>query len=151
MTDLRNLYQEVIFDHNRNPRNFGPLADANRCADGYNPLCGDQLKLYMRVDDEGVIADISFEGHGCAISKASASIMTETLKGKTVDEARRYFKSFHAMATGDGELDDDLPASTKLQVLSGVREFPTRVKCATLAWHTARAAIDQQTDEVTTE
>lgn len=151
MSDLRELYQEVIFDHNRNPRNFGKLDMANRHAEGFNPLCGDQLSLHMLVGDDGVIEDIRFEGHGCAISKASASIMTETLKGKTLVEAHAYFDSFHAMATGDTEIDADLPDVEKLEVLSGVRSYPARVKCATLAWHTARAAIDGGSEPVTTE
>jgi len=150
MSDLRDLYQEVIFDHNRNPRNFGRLDEANRQAEGFNPLCGDELCLYMVVDGDGVITDITFEGRGCAISKASASIMTETLKGKSEDEAQAYFKSFHAMATGEGELAA-LPDAEKLEVLGGVREYPTRVKCATLAWHTAHAALARETTPVSTE
>lgn len=151
MSDLRELYQEVIFDHNRNPRNFGKLDAANRHAEGFNPLCGDELRLYMIVDDGGVIEDIRFEGHGCAISKASASIMTETLKGKSVTEAHAYFDSFHAMATGEDDIDTELPDAEKLEVLGGVRSYPARVKCATLAWHTARAAIDGRGEAVTTE
>ncbi len=151
MSDLRELYQEVIFDHNRNPRNFGKLDAANRHAEGFNPLCGDELRLYMIVDDSSVIEDISFEGHGCAISKASASIMTETLKGKSLAEAHAYFDSFHAMATGEDDVDTELPDAEKLEVLSGVRSYPARVKCATLAWHTARAAIDGGSEPVTTE
>ena len=150
MSGLRDLYQEVIFDHNRNPRNFGRLENANRTAEGNNPLCGDQLKLYMLVDAAGVIREVMFEGHGCAISTASASIMTETLKGKTEEQAHEYFRSFHAMVTGE-PLDDGAADVGKLEVLGGVREYPTRVKCATLAWHTAEAALGRERDRVTTE
>lgn len=138
---LRSLYQEVIFDHNRNPRNFGELERCNRHADGYNPLCGDQLKVYLVVDDDDVIEEIRFKGRGCAISTASASIMTETLKGKSVAEAERYFASFHAMVTDSDAPDDAIEDLDKLEVLSGVKSYPSRVKCATLAWHTVRAAI----------
>ncbi len=147
MSSLRDLYQEVIFDHNRNPRNRGSLEQANRFAEGVNPLCGDHLRLYMLVDDEGVIRDVAFQGQGCAISTASASIMTETLKGKTEEEAHRCFKRFHAMVTGEGDGAD----MGKLEVLAGVRQYPTRVKCATLAWHTAEAALRQKHERVTTE
>jgi len=150
MSDLRDLYQEVIFDHNRNPRNFGKLDEANRHAEGFNPLCGDELCLYMIVDDNGIITEITFEGRGCAISKASASIMTEILKGKSEYEAQAYFNSFHAMATGEGELSA-LPDAEKLEVLGGVREYPARVKCATLAWHTAHAALAKEMKPVSTE
>ncbi len=150
MSGLRDLYQEVIFDHNRNPRNFGRLENANRTAEGNNPLCGDQLKLYMLVDANGVIREVMFEGHGCAISTASASIMTETLKGKTEEQAHEYFRSFHAMVTGES-LDDGAADVGKLEVLGGVREYPTRVKCATLAWHTAEAALGRERERVTTE
>lgn len=151
MDDLRNLYQEVIFDHNRNPRNYGKLENPNRTAQGYNPLCGDQLKLYMELGDDGRIADVSFEGNGCAISTASASIMTSIIKGKTAEEAQVYFDSFHGMVTGEGDGDDSLEDFDKLRVLGGVAEYPSRVKCATLAWHTVRAAIDDSEDPVTTE
>ncbi len=150
MSDLRELYQEVIFDHNRSPRNFGSLDDANRTAEGYNPLCGDQVKLYLRVED-GVIKDVSFDGQGCAISTASASIMTEALKGKTEQDVENYFKTFQAMVTGEGDTDDSLEDMAKLEVLGGVREFPMRVKCATLPWHTARAALEGEGNSVTTE
>ncbi len=150
MSDLRELYQEVIFDHNRSPRNFGKLDDANRTAEGYNPVCGDQVKLYVRVED-GIIRDVSFDGQGCAISTASASIMTEALKGKTEQEAENYFKSFQALVTGEGEADDSLEEMFKLEVLGGVREFPMRVKCATLPWHTIHAALENKTGSVTTE
>ena len=147
MSDLRELYQEVIFDHNRNPRNYGVLEDANRKAEGFNPLCGDQLTVYMRVNDQGVIEKVTFEGQGCAISTASASIMTEELIGKTAEQAQKIFDSFHDAVTG-GDSDEDIG---KLEVLSGVKDYPTRVKCATLPWHTTNAAINQQDEPVTTE
>jgi len=148
MDDLRNLYQEVIFDHNRNPRNFHAMADANRRADGFNPLCGDQLTVYMKLNNAGVIEDVSFEGKGCAISTASASIMTETLKGKTEREAEQLFRAFQDIVTGKAESGTNLG---KLQVLAGVRDYPARVKCATLAWHTVHAAMAQQSQKVSTE
>ncbi|MEO8680517.1 MAG: Fe-S cluster assembly sulfur transfer protein SufU [Vicinamibacterales bacterium] len=138
MSELSDLYQEVILDHNRRPRNFRAIEAPSSTQEGYNPLCGDRLTLYMSVDD-GVIKDVSFQGSGCAISKASASIMTETLKGKTVGEARQLFERFHAMITSDPSVPaDDMG---KLSALAGVREFPTRVKCASLAWHTMKAAV----------
>jgi len=151
MDDLRNLYQEVIFDHNRNPRNYGKLEEANRTAEGYNPLCGDQLKLYMLLDKNNLIQDLRFEGHGCAISTASASIMTSILKGKTAADAQEYFENFHGLVTGEGDGNDELEDFDKLRVLGGVAEYPSRVKCATLAWHTVRAAIDNDDSEVSTE
>lgn len=148
MSDLRELYQEVIFDHNRHPRNFGKLPGANACAEGFNPMCGDKVAVYLKLDN-GVISDVSFQGCGCAISTASASLMTEFLKGKTVEEAQRLFEQFHAMVTGpEGSGHDDLG---KLEVLEGVREFPARVKCATLAWHTLRAALQGERQTVSTE
>ena len=147
MSDLRELYQEVIFDHNRNPRNYGVLEGANRKAEGFNPLCGDQLTVYMLVNDEGIIEKVTFEGQGCAISTASASIMTEELIGKTAGQAQIIFDSFHTVVTG-GESDKDIG---KLEVLTGVKDYPTRVKCATLPWHTTNAAIKQQDEPVTTE
>lgn len=146
-TDLRDLYQEVIFDHNRQPRNFHVLEDANRSADGHNPLCGDQLTVYVKVDGDE-IQDVSFVGHGCAISTASASLMTEAVKGKPVAEATRLFDLMHQMLTESHPEDADLG---KLEVLSGVREFPARVKCATLAWHTLHNAITQTTQTAKTE
>lgn len=147
MSDLRDLYQEVIFDHNRNPRNFGRLADANHHADGNNPLCGDRLRLYLRVDGD-VIADARFEGSGCAISTASASLMTERLKGMKVAEAEALFHKFHAAVTEGREGEG--PELGKLSVLTGVRDYPARVKCATLAWHTLEAALHHQ-DTASTE
>ena len=140
MDDLRNLYQEVIFDHNRNPRNFHALAGANRKADGFNPLCGDQLTVYMKLNNAGVIEDVSFEGKGCAISTASASIMTEVLKGKTEQDAEKLFRAFHGIVTGKEDADANLG---KLQVLAGVRDYPARVKCASLCWHTMHGALNK--------
>mgnify|MGYP003330182106 FL=1 len=148
MSDLRDLYQEVILDHNRNPRNFGPLEDADLRADGHNPLCGDKLSIAVNVVD-GVVADIRFEGSGCAISKASASLMTEGIKGRTLDEARKLFDRFHQLVTGgSASPDEDLG---KLAVFAGVRDYPARVKCAILAWHTLCAAVDDNQDVVSTE
>lgn len=147
MSDLRELYQEVILDHNRRPRNFGKLEHANRLAEGYNPLCGDRVSVFLQVED-GRIRDISFQGSGCAISTASASLMTEALRGCSVDEARALFHGFHGLVT-TGEADAG--ALGKLAVLAGVREYPIRVKCATLAWHAAQAALDQQDRPVSTE
>ncbi len=142
MSELRELYQEVIFDHNRNPRNFGKLADANHHADGNNPLCGDRLSLYLKIEDD-VIADIRFEGMGCAISTASASLMTERLKGMKVADAEALFRKFHAVVTADGNSGEG-PELGKLSVLTGVRDYPARVKCATLPWHTLEAALHDQ-------
>lgn len=147
MNDLRELYQEVIFDHYRRPRNFGKPESANHEAEGYNPLCGDKVKVYLKVED-GVIRDAHFEGSGCAISTASASLMTESLKGKREDEALRLLEDFHRMVTGVGRQTGNLG---KLEALAGVREFPQRVKCATLAWHTLQAALKDQHEPVTTE
>lgn len=147
--DLRDLYQEVIFDHNRNPRNFRVMADANRQVEGFNPLCGDRLTLYLKVDDH-VITDASFQGSGCAISTASVSLMTEIVKGKTEAEADTLFKQFHEMTTGKSE-EINLEAIGKLAVLAGVREYPARVKCATLAWHTLDAALKNQEKSISTE
>ncbi len=144
---LRELYQEVILDHSRRPRNFGPCASANRTARGNNPLCGDRMTVHLSVAD-GVVADVSFEGNGCAISIASASLMTEAIKGRTADEVRALFDRFHHLVTVD---DADAGALDKLAVFAGVREFPVRVKCATLAWHTLAAALDGRTDEISTE
>jgi nitrogen fixation NifU-like protein len=139
MTDgLQDLYQEVILDHNRRPRNFRVIEGGQR-QEGYNPLCGDRVVVYMTIAD-GVVRDVSFEGVGCAIAKASASLMTEALRGLTVDAARKRFSEFQAMVTAAHDVP---PADLgKLSVLAGVREFPTRVKCASLAWHTAKAVLD---------
>jgi len=142
MSDLRDLYQETILDHGKNPRNFGKLDDANHTAQGHNPLCGDRLTVFVKTED-GRISDVTFEGNGCAISMASASLMGEALKGMPVDEADKVFQTFHELVTSetDGTPDEDLG---KLVVFSGVREFPVRVKCATLAWHTLRAALEDK-------
>ena len=145
--DLRELYQEVIFDHNRSPRNFHKMDDADRVADGHNPLCGDQLTLYVRLKD-GVIDEVSFVGHGCAISTASASLMTEAVKGHTIAEVEALFRDFHALLTGEPPQGRDFG---KLEVLSGVREFPVRVKCATLAWHTLHNALTGEAAAAKTE
>ena len=148
MSELSELYQAVILDHNKKPRNFRKLENANRSAEGYNPLCGDQLKVYLHVEDDQV-KEISFEGSGCAISKASASMMTQAVKGKTKAEAETLFNEFHRMATG--ELDEESEANHlgKLTIFAGVRDFPARVKCATLSWHTMHAALNEQTQTST--
>ena len=148
MSDLGDLYQEVILDHNRRPRNFRTMEDANRKQEGYNPLCGDRLMLYVKLEADR-IADVAFQGSGCAISKASASLMTEALKGKTVDEARELFEKFHDMVTSSPE--SEAPDLGKLSVLSGVREYPTRIKCASLPWHTLKAAVAGERGTVSTE
>ncbi|MTJ81386.1 MAG: SUF system NifU family Fe-S cluster assembly protein [Telmatospirillum sp.] len=150
--DLRDLYQEVILDHGRHPRNRRMIEDANHFAHGENPLCGDQLTVFLKVGPDGVIKDVSFEGRGCAISTASASLMTEVIVGKTEAEAQKLFEDFHAMATGGeahsgDEFEDEID---RLTVLAGVRDYPVRVKCATLAWHTLAAAIKDE-QKVTTE
>jgi nitrogen fixation NifU-like protein len=142
MSELSELYQQVILDHNKKPRNFHKLENANRKADGYNPLCGDQLRVYLHLDGDQV-QEVSFEGSGCAISKASASMMTQAVKGKTKAEAETLFNEFHRMATG--ELDENEPNHLgKLTIFAGVRDFPARVKCATLSWHTMHAALNEQ-------
>ncbi|TPQ24841.1 Fe-S cluster assembly sulfur transfer protein SufU [Methylomonas koyamae] len=148
--ELRDLYQEVIFDHNRNPRNFRIMDDANRRVDGFNPLCGDKLTLFLKIGVDHVIQDASFQGSGCAISTASVSLMTEIIKGMSEAEAEALFKQFHEMTTGKTE-DINLEAIGKLAVLAGVREYPARVKCATLAWHTLDAALKNQQEAVSTE
>ena len=150
MSDLRELYQEVILDHNRRPRNFQKLDGANRTAEGYNPLCGDQITVYVRLED-GVIKDISFQGSGCAISKASASMMTASLKGKTAAAGDALFETFHKMVTADLSVTFDPLEVGKLAAFSGVREFPVRVKCATLPWHTLHAALEGKGEPVSTE
>jgi nitrogen fixation NifU-like protein len=149
VSDLGDLYQQVILDHNQRPRNFRTIEGAAR-ADGHNPLCGDRLTLTVEVRD-GRIADIGFVGSGCAISKASASMMTEAVKGRTHEEAEALFHAFHGLVTGDGTVADDDPRLGKLVVFAGVRDYPVRVKCATLAWHTLRAALEQDGGTATTE
>lgn len=147
MTELDDLYQEVIIDHSKRPRNRGTLAGATHTAEGYNPLCGDRLTLHLKVED-GRVAAVAFEGAGCAISTASASLMTDAIKGKTPDEAEATFQGFHRLLTEDRAT---VPGLGKLAVFSGVRDYPMRVKCATLAWHTLRAALRGQSAPVTTE
>ena len=142
--NLRELYQEIILDHSRHPRHFGALGEANHVAEGHNPLCGDRVKVYLQVDDKGRIADVSFEGRGCAISVASASLMTEMLKGRTVEEAETLMGGFLDMVKGEnvnGLQGDDREL---LQVMAGVSAFPMRVKCATLAWHAMKAALENE-------
>ena len=151
MSELRELYQQIILDHNKNPRNFGKLEKANRVQEGFNPLCGDHLHVYLDLDDDGIIQDIHFEGSGCAISKASASLMTALLKGKTRAEAEEQFDRFHGLVTADTDAPVDLEAYGKLAVFAGVREFPMRVKCAPLAWHTMKAALEGDDTPVSTE
>jgi nitrogen fixation NifU-like protein len=146
--DLKDLYRDVIVDHNRHPRNFREIADADRRADGFNPLCGDKLTVFVKLDGDRII-DVSFNGSGCAISVASASLLTESIKGKTIAEAEQLFSHMHQMLTR-GELDFDVTSLGKLGALSGVREFPARVKCASLCWHTLDAALHRQ-EQVSTE
>ena len=148
--DLRDLYQEVILDHNKKPRNFRVLPEANRKAEGYNPLCGDKVTVFAKVE-EGVLKDLAFQGSGCAISTSSASLMTEQLKGKTEAEAKEIFRKFHAMVTSPAGTQASSEGLGKLAVLSGVSEFPVRVKCASLAWHTLNAALENRADPVSTE
>lgn len=146
--ELRELYQEIIIDHNRNPRNHHAMDDATTQANGFNPLCGDKLTVYAKLH-EGLITDLSFVGCGCAISQASASLMTDALKGKTIEEAHDLFHRFHHMLTIDEEIQ--LSSMDKLSVLAGVKAFPARVKCATLPWHTLEAALNKDTSVVKTE
>jgi nitrogen fixation NifU-like protein len=151
--DLQELYQEVILDHNKRPRNFRAIEDGRK-AEGYNPLCGDRLTVYLRVEN-GRVEDVSFQGSGCAISKASASLMTDAVKGKTVEEAKALFDRFHRMITRRPDEPDDPGESGdglgKLSVLAGVRQFPIRIKCASLAWHALHSAIEARDDVVSTE
>lgn len=147
MSDLRSLYEEVILDHNRNPRNFQKKPDGTNChAYGFNPLCGDEFTINLKVED-GIILDVGFEGAGCAIATASASLMTESLIGKTIEDAEKLFNSVHNLLTKQGDAGN----VGKLQVLEGVHEYPARVKCATLCWHTMHAALNNQKDTVSTE
>ena len=148
MSDLRELYQEVILDHGKHPRNFRFPEGSNHEAEGYNPLCGDRLTLKLVVAGDRIV-DAGFQGSGCAISTASASTMTEAIKGKTLSEVDQIFRSFHALVTGNGEGDPE--ALGKLAVFGGVAEFPMRVKCATLSWHTLRAALEDSPEQATTE
>jgi nitrogen fixation NifU-like protein len=150
MDELRELYQEMILDHHKHPRNFHKLEGANHHAEGYNPLCGDRVTVYVLLDGD-VIKDISFEGSGCAICTASTSVMTETLKGKTLAEAESCFGKFHDLVTSDPSATQDLEAMGKLAVFAGVREYPIRIKCATLPWHTFQAALEDKSETVSTE
>jgi nitrogen fixation NifU-like protein len=148
MSDLRDLYQDVILEHSKNPRNYRTIEAANRTAEGFNPLCGDHFTVYLQVGD-GQIRDISFQGSGCAISKASASMMTQALKGKSMEQAEELFQKFHHVVTGkDGVSSEELG---KLAAFAGVSEYPVRVKCATLAWHALRAALEGEQHAVSTE
>jgi nitrogen fixation NifU-like protein len=147
MSELQDLYQDVVIDHGRNPRNFRELPNATHQAEGYNPLCGDKLTLFIQVED-GVVTDASFQGSGCAISTASASLMTDHLKGKTPEQAEAIFRQFHELLTEEGTETDALG---KLTVLEGVSAYPTRIKCATLAWHTLQAALAGKDEAATTE
>jgi nitrogen fixation protein NifU and related proteins len=147
---LEALYQELILDHNRSPRNYGELADATRRANGHNPSCGDTLTVWVKLDGD-VIADVSFTGSGCAISKASASLMTQAVKGKSSGEADALFEKVHGLLTGRRTAGNDGPALGRLEALAGVSRFPTRVKCATLAWHALRSALHDSATNVTTE
>ena len=151
MFDLRDLYLQVIVDHNKAPRNFGKLACYNHDADGYNPLCGDKLHVYVHVNDDGVIEDISFEGEGCAISVASASLMTEALKGRPLADFPTTFDNFQHMVTADIDEQPDEAVLGKLAVLAGVREFPSRIKCAVLCWHTLKSAVEDSHEVAKTE
>jgi nitrogen fixation protein NifU and related proteins len=146
---IRDLYQEVVFDHNRNPRNFRVMDDPSRTIDGFNPLCGDRITLFVKLDGS-IITDVSFQGSGCAISTASASLMTEIVRGKTEDEAHQLFELFHRITTGQDEVTN-FEELGKLAVLAGVRAYPARVKCATLAWHSLEAALNNEGEEVSTE
>ena len=149
MSELSELYQQVILDHNKKPRNFRKLESANHTAEGYNPLCGDQLTIYMNLENDRV-TDVGFEGSGCAISKASASMMTQAVKGKSKEQAETLFKEFHSMVTGELDEENEENALGNLRIFAGVREFPVRVKCATLPWHTMHAALNKQ-DQTSTE
>ena len=150
MSDLRELYQEVILDHTKRPRNFGKLERTSHRAEGFNPICGDAVCINLDVED-GVVKAVSFEGHGCAISTASASLMTEAVKGRSAEEVERLFEKFHALVTSSLQSEAEVGNLGKLRVFAGVREFPMRVKCATLSWHTLRAALSESHATVTTE
>ena len=149
MSDLKSLYQEIILEHYRKPRNFGPLDGAGLEASGHNPLCGDRIKVSLVLDQDQKVSKIAFEGAGCAISTASASLMTEAVKGKTTEEAQELFKQFRDMVTGRSEIGE--PDLGKLEALAGVRDLPIRIKCATLAWHTLQAALTETSDPISTE
>lgn len=148
--ELSELYQEVILDHNKNPRNFGPIPIKTHSLKGHNPLCGDQITVNLCVED-GIVKDISFEGSGCAVSKASASIMTTLIKGQTIEKANEIFEQFHSLITSDMNEEVDLDSLGKIAVFAGVREYPSRIKCANLAWHTMKNALEDKKDNVVTE
>jgi len=148
--ELKELYQQVILDHNKSPRNFRVMDNATQHAEGFNPLCGDHLDIYLIIED-GIVKDVSFKGEGCAISKASASVMTSVLKGKTIEEAEALFEKFHDLVTGKLGGNLDLDELGKLAVFGGIQEFPVRVKCASLAWHTMMSALKGNKEKVTTE
>ncbi len=149
-SDLRDLYQQVIVDHSKRPRNFRVVEGANRTVEGFNPLCGDKITIFLRIEDN-VVKDLSFQGAGCAISTASASLLTEALKGKTLEEAEALFESFHDLVTGLQPDHTEPDKLGKLAAFSGVCDYPTRVKCATLAWHTLRAALKGEQKPISTE
>ena len=150
MSELQELYQDMVIDHNNRPRNYRKLEGANRTVEGYNPLCGDRIILYVKLEDE-LIADIGFQGSGCAISRASSSMMTEGVKGKSKAEAKEIFDAFHQMITRGPDMDFDSEKVGDLEILSGVSEFPARVKCATLSWHTLHSALEGREEPISTE
>ena len=150
MFDAQDLYQEIVMDHNRRPRNFGSIADSTSSSEGFNPLCGDQVTVFLKVSDE-IVEDVSFEGVGCAISKSSASMMTEGVKGKSVEEALTVFQAFRRMLTTTSDQVEDSEILGDLEILKGVSQYPTRIKCATLSWHTLQAALQGSGSNVSTE
>ena len=150
MFDAQDLYQEIVMDHNRRPRNFGSIADSPSSSEGFNPLCGDQVTVFLKVSDE-IVEDVSFEGVGCAISKSSASMMTEGVKGKSVEEALIVFQAFRRMLTTTSDQVEDSEILGDLEILKGVSQYPTRIKCATLSWHTLQAALQGSGSDVSTE
>ncbi len=150
MFDAQDLYQEIVMDHNRRPRNFGSIADSTSSSEGFNPLCGDQVTVFLKVSDE-IVEDVSFEGVGCAISKSSASMMTEGVKGKSVEEALTVFQAFRRMLTTTSDQVEDSEVLGDLEILKGVSQYPTRIKCATLSWHTLQAALQGSGSNVSTE
>ncbi len=149
-SEFKELYQEIILEHNRSPRNFGKLENATHKMEGRNPLCGDQYTIYLNIEDN-IIKDVRFEGSGCAISKASASVMTTTIKGKTLEQSEEYFTIFHKIVTGEADADETFESVGKIVAFAGVAEFPVRVKCASLAWHTMHNALAGKNKKVSTE
>ncbi len=150
MFDSQELYQEIVMDHNRRPRNFGSMTDSTATSEGFNPLCGDQITLFLKVSED-IVEDISFEGVGCAISKSSASMMTEGVKGKSVEEALTVFQAFREMITAKSDGSKDSEILGDLEILKGVAQYPTRIKCATLSWHTLQAALQGTESDISTE